>query len=103
MAVGIATTKQQVDDKAASLIIALWRALDDLHEFKLWLDDGTHNDSFLTALGYSAPDITLLRNSIADLGGASGLWAVSHAAFTPSGSSNYFANAKQLTGVTYTG
>lgn len=50
-----------------------------------------------------AADITLIRNSFADLGGTSGLWAVSHGTFAPAGASNYFSNAKNLTGTNYSG
>ena len=77
--------------------------LEAIHSFKLWLDDSAHNDAFFTALGMDPTDRTTLRNAFADLGGASGLWAVAHGTFAPSGASNYFANSKLLSGVTYTG
>ncbi len=55
----------------------------------------------LTGLGVSAADLVIIRNSFADLGGASGLYAVAHGTFAPSGASNYFFNAKNLTGLNY--
>lgn len=103
MAVGYPYTAAEINSTAGARITNLWNALNDIRNLKLWLDDATHNDAFLTALGFSAPDITLLRNSISDLGGASGLWAVSHGSFAPAGASNYFSNAKQLSGMNYTG
>lgn len=100
---GYVITAADINNHAGSLAAAVWDDLERVRRFKLWLDDSTHNDSFLTALGISSSDITLLRNSIADLGGSSGLWAVAHGTFTPAGASNYFFNSKNLTGITYAG
>lgn len=101
---GFTITAKDVNDRAGALARAVWLALDDAHAFKLWLDDSTHNDAALGPSGVGIPlaDLTIIRNSFGDLGGASGLWAVSHATFTPSGASNYFANAKQLGGIYWT-
>lgn len=105
MAVGYPVTSTDVNNRAGALVVALWKSLDDVRALKLWLDDAVHTDAYLNNLGItgsaSTGDAKLLRDSFADLGGASGLWAVSHGSFAPSGASNYFANAKNLTGVTY--
>lgn len=95
-------TALDVNNRAGALVAGLWNTLNDVHTFKLWLDDATHNDAALTAVGMAGADLTLIRNSFADLGGASGLWAVAHGSFAPAGASNYFSNAKQLTGLNYT-
>jgi hypothetical protein len=94
-----------INNRAGALARAVWSALDDAHNFKLWLDDATHTDTILgpSGIGMTSADLTLIRSSFADLGGSSGLWAVSHGTFTPSGSSNYFFNAKQLGGIYWTG
>jgi hypothetical protein len=107
MAVGFAVTATDVNNTAGRLVTALWEDLDAIHQFKLWLDDATHGDSYLNGLGItgsaSTGDVKLLRDSLADLGGTSGLWAVAHGSFAPGGASNYFANAKQLAGINYAG
>lgn len=100
---GYSATATDVNMKAGSLVTSLWDDLDAIRRFKLWLDD--HADAVLQAAPYSmvSGDITVIKNSFADLGGTSGLWAVSHGSFTPTGANNYFFNAKGLTGVNYTG
>jgi hypothetical protein len=100
---GYTLSASSINDRSGGLVVGLWQALEDVRRFKLWLDDATHTDTVLgpTGVGVPTADLTLIRNSIADLGGASGLWAVAHGTFAPGGSSNYFANAKQLTGITY--
>lgn len=105
MAVGYPVTSVDINNRAGSLVVALWQSLDQVRAFKLWLDDAAHTDAYLNNLGItgsaSTGDVKVLRDSFADLAGASGLWAVSHGSFAPGGASNYFSNAKNLTGVTY--
>jgi len=107
MTVGYPVTSTDVNNRAGALIVALWNSLNDVRNFKLWLDDAAHGDSFLNGIGITGTtggagtDVKLLRDPFADLGGASGLWAVAHGTFAPSGASNYFANAKLLSGITY--
>lgn len=103
---GITLTAANIQDRAGSLVTALWRSLDDVRQFKLWLDDSTHTDTILGpsgSIGIPTADLTIIRTAFADLGGSSGLWAVSHGTFAPAGVNNYFFTAKQLTGLTYTG
>jgi hypothetical protein len=102
---GITYTASQIQDRAGSLVTALWLSLEDVRRFKLWLDDTIHTDTILgpTGIGVPTTDLTLIRNSFADLGGSSGLYAVAHGSFGPSGPSNYFSNAKNLTGLNYAG
>lgn len=107
MAVGYPVTAADVNAKAGALVTNLWDALDQVRRFKLWLDDTVHNDTYLNNLGItgsaSTGDVKVLRDSFADLAGPSGLYVVSHGTFAPSGASNYFFNARQLTGTNYTG
>lgn len=102
---GFALTALDINNRAGALVRAVWQSLEDAHAFKLWLDDATHSDTALGPSGVGIPsaDLTLIRNSFADLGGTSGLWAVSHGTFAPSGASNYYSNAKQLGGIYWTG
>ena len=101
---GFVITALDVNNRAGALARAVWQALDDAHNFKQWLDDSTHNDTALGPSGVGIPtaDLTIIRNSFGDLGGASGLWATAHGTFTPTGASNYFSNAKQLGGIYWT-
>ena len=102
---GITYTAQQIEDRAGSLANALSLSLEDVRRFKLWLDDSIHNDTVLGPSGIGVPtaNLTLIRNSFADLGGNTGLYAVAHGTFDPSGVNNFFFNAKNLTGLNYTG
>jgi hypothetical protein len=103
MAAGYQANLLDINNRAGALCVALWSDLEEVRKFKLWLDDSSHNDAFLTGLGMVSADVTTLRAAFADLGGTSGLWAVAHGTFAPAGASNYFANSKLLTGVNYGG
>jgi hypothetical protein len=96
-------TALDINNRAGALVSGLWNSLEEVRKFKLWLDDATHNDAAIgpSGVGVTTADLTIIRNSLADLGGASGLYAVSHGTFAPGGASNYFSNAKQLTGLNY--
>lgn len=100
MAVGFAVAKTDVDQRAGGLVQQLWQVLDDIRRQKLWLDDAAHNDAFLTGLGYSAGEISTLRAAFTDL---DKLRQVAHAAATQAAVNDFFFNAKNLTGVNYTG
>jgi hypothetical protein len=102
---GITYTASQIEDRAGSLVNALWLTLEDIKRFKLWLDDSIHTDTIIGPSGIGVPtaNLTLIRNSYSDLAGATGLYGVAHGAITPSGASNYFFNAKNLTGLNYAG
>lgn len=102
---GFALKADDINNRAGQLARAVWQSLDDARAFKLWLDDTSHNDTALgpSGVGVTSADLTIIRNSFADLGGASGLWAVSHGSFAPAGANNYFFNAKSLGGIYWTG
>lgn len=102
---GYTLTALDVNQRAAALALGLWTALDEAHKFKLWLDDSAHTDTVLgpSGVGVTTADLLVIRNAFADLAGASGLYAVSHGTFAPSGASNYFTNARLLTGINYAG
>lgn len=100
---GVTFTASQFNAQAGLLVQSAWTALEECRRMKLWLDDATHTDVILQAAPYSVPsgDLTAIRTAFTDLGGASGLWAVAHGSFAPAGASNYFFNAKSLTGLSY--
>lgn len=104
MAAGYQVSLADINNKAGALVVALWTDLEAIKQFKAWLDDSAHNDSYLTTLGMGSGDITTLRASISDLGSpTSGLYAVAHGTYAPAGANNYFFNAKNLSGVSYAG
>jgi hypothetical protein len=107
MSAGYAVTAADVNNRAGSLVVALWTQLDAVHQFKLWLDDSAHNDTYLNGLGITGSsasgDVATLRNGIADLGGSTGLWAVAHGTYDPPAVNNFFFNAKLLAGINYAG
>lgn len=107
MAVGYPVTAADVNAKAGALVTNLWDALDQARRFHLWLTDALHTDTYLNNLGISGSastgDVQVLRNSFGDLAGSAGLYVVAHGTFAPGGASNYFSNARQLTGTNYTG
>lgn len=98
---GITYNGNDVETKAGLVAQNLWNALNDARSWYLWITDGAHS-AIWTPLGIAA-DQTLITNAAGDLGGPAGLWSVAHAKVTPSGASDYFANAKQLTATNYTG
>jgi hypothetical protein len=65
MAVGLTTTKAQVDDMAGTTARAIKLACERTLEFKQWLD--AQDDPTLAALGYSVGDIANLRSAYGDL------------------------------------
>lgn len=77
MGAGYAVVAGDVNTKAGALVTSLWDDLDAIRRFHLWLTDATHSDAFLNNLGITGSsasgDVATLRNSIADLGGTSGL------------------------------
>lgn len=108
MAAGYPITASDVNTKAGSLVTSLWDNLNDLNKLYRWMTDAAHTDAFLNGIGItgsaSTGDVKALRDSVADLGSTTnGLYAVSHGLFVPGGVNNFFANAKLLTGVNYTG
>jgi len=96
---GIAFTGLDLENQAGFIAKNLWDTLDAARNWYWWVQD---NAALFASLGISA-DQALITNSAGDLGGPAGLWSVAHAKFTPGGSSDYFANAKKLTGLNYAG
>ncbi len=102
---GIDFTAAALNNQAGLLVQSAWTSLEECRRFKLWLDDAIHSDAVLTAAPYNVQpaDLTVIRASFNDLGGTNGLWAVARGTHDPTGSNNYFFNAKKLTGLNYSG
>ncbi|HEX2551641.1 MAG TPA: hypothetical protein VHK64_08610 [Nocardioidaceae bacterium] len=95
-----------VNNRAAACVEQVWGALDQCNQFYKWLTDSNNTTAILTASPVNLPsaDDTVIRSAISDLGSTTnGLWAVAHGIFVPAGTNNFFANAKKLSGVNYTG
>lgn len=65
MAVGFTPGKTEVDATAATLVRHLDAAFLRVQQFKDWLD--TQADVDLTALGYDATDVAVLKSAFTDL------------------------------------
>jgi isoaspartyl peptidase/L-asparaginase-like protein (Ntn-hydrolase superfamily) len=106
MAVGRAFVKSEIDARMASIVEQVWNALDQAHDAAAWLADTNitgASDANLTAIGYVAADLTLMRGAINDLGAATGLWGVAHNQKTVTATNDFFFNGKKITGPNYTG
>jgi hypothetical protein len=103
---GRALAALDVNNRAASVVEQLWSSLDQANQLYKWLADSNNTTAILTASPVNLPsaDDTVIRAAISDLGSSTnGLWAVAHGIFVPAGTNNFFANAKKLSGVNYTG
>jgi len=105
MAVGRGITKNDIDLRAAAVVEQVWNALNEANRMSALLANTNivPNDTFLTNLGYSSGEVTLLRAAINDLGSANGLYGVAHGAKTQLAVNNFFFNGQQITGVNFTG
>jgi hypothetical protein len=102
---GYPLTALDINNKAGLVARAVWEALNDAHDFSLWLADSTHDDTTLgpSGVGVTSADLTVIRASITDLGSVNGLWGVAHAQKTVTSTNDFFFNAKKLGGIYFTG
>jgi hypothetical protein len=98
VALGLPRDKASIDSKAGALVTTLRETLRECAAFSdLLSDTGIFaNDAALTALGYSAGEVTALRAAFTDL---KALYNVANNNGTVLSNNNFFFNAKQLTGV----
>lgn len=106
MAAGFPVTAPDVNGQAGRLVVALWKALDDVRLFNAWLLDSAHNDAYLLSLTpFTQPEVDAIQAAFADL---DALRQIAHGTGTQGvatiGSSaaanNFFFNAKNLSGLT---
>jgi hypothetical protein len=93
MAVGFPQSKAEIDSRVGYLSQTLRDRFVDVVNFKAFADGLT--DPQLTALGYSAADITLLRAVVIDL---YNLEETANGRRTQTPATDFFFNAKKVTG-----
>lgn len=98
MSLGFPIGKADIDNKAGSLVVSVRDALDRCKQFNALLNNTNivPNDAFLTGLGYTSGEVTILRAAFSDL---NSLYNVSRAAGTVPSNNDFFFNAQKLTGV----
>lgn len=97
MSTGYPITKTDLDNRMGGLVLALRGALNACVAFKVLLDDATIlPDATLTALGYSAGEITTIRGSFTDL---KKLSDIANSAAVQAATNDFWFNAKHLTGI----
>jgi hypothetical protein len=95
MSVGFPSDKAAIDQRVGSLVLNLRVTLDQCGTVKAWLDS-QQPDSALTALGYTAGEVTILRAAFTDL---DNLRKLAHAQATQPAANDFFFNAGKLTGL----
>jgi hypothetical protein len=91
---GFPTNKIDVDSRAGQLALTLRDTFVQVVTFKAWLD--TQTDAQLIGLGYVQAEVNLLRAAYVDL---TNLNNIAHAQGTQPAASDFFFNAKHLTGL----
>lgn len=97
MSIGFGVTKADIDNKAGQLIVATRDDLLTCARFCNWLQDTSiwANDAALTALGYSAGEVSTLRAAFVDM---KALNTLANAGSSLGSPNDFFFNAKHLTG-----
>jgi hypothetical protein len=98
MSAGFSFTKADLDAKMGSLVVTVRDGLLRCNQMNSLLNNTqiVPNDAFLTGLGYTSGEVTILRAAFADL---NSLNNVANAAGTVPSNNNFFFNAQKLTGV----
>lgn len=94
MAAGIQYSKAQLDSIAGGLSQQFKRLMEQAADFQSWLSAQT--DADLTALGYSAEDISILRGGASDM---ATLVAIAEGQATQTTAQDFTANTKKLWGI----
>jgi hypothetical protein len=94
MALGFPFTKTEIDMRTGQVVLELRNALDAAQRIKVVLDEKTDGD--LTGLGYTAPEVTLLRAAFTDL---DNLARTARGQRAQSPASDFFFNARKLLGL----
>jgi hypothetical protein len=99
MTVGYSQGAADINNRAGQLVIQLRDDLERIKQFAAWLTDAATTDTFLNNAGISgnasSGDVKALRDSFTDL---MVLYNVAHGQ-QATGASDFFFNAKHLTGV----
>lgn len=94
MTLGFPTDKASIDSWAPTVIVEFRESLDKIQRLKTWLD--TQQDSDLTALGYSAGEVAVLKSAFTDLNQAA---LVIHGQATQAQVNDFLFWARKLTGM----
>jgi hypothetical protein len=94
MTAGYPVALADVNARAGQLATTLRDILTDVDRFNTFLQ--AQPDAFFTALGMSSPDLTILRASFVDL---DKVFLLAHGQATQPAASDFFFNAKNLSGV----
>ncbi len=84
-----------INNRAGQLVVQLRNDLEAVKQYNAWLIDAATTDGYLGSLGVSGADITALRSAFTDL---MALYNVAHGV-QATGQSDFFFNARHLTGV----
>jgi hypothetical protein len=99
MSVGYPVTKTDLDNRMGALIVNVRDALNACVLFKALLDDTSIlPDATLTALGYSAGEITQIRAAFASM---KSLSDISRAATTQPSTNDFWFDAKHVAGLNF--
>lgn len=94
MAAGIPITKDRINTQAGAIAAAVFTALQNVSEFKAWLDSVSVND-LESVYGFTADDAAVLKSAYADLADLAAVWAGG----TPAAAHDYRIFARRLIGV----
>lgn len=94
MTVGYPVSLADVNARAGQLATALRDDLAAIDRFNAWIV--AQPDAFFTGLGMAGADLTLLRAAFTDL---DKVYLLAHALATQPAASDFFFNAKNLSGV----
>lgn len=99
MSTGYPITKLDLDNRMGALVVALRDDLNACVSFKAMLDDTSIlPDATLTALGYSAGEITQIRASFTAMAKLSD---IARAAATQTPANDFWFDAKHLAGLNF--
>lgn len=93
MAVGFPEGKWDIDNRAGQVARNMRDVLREVESFNAWLGD--HDDAFLTDVGYTTEDVSVLRGAFIDL---TKLSRIAHGQDTQAEANDFFWNAKHLLG-----
>ncbi|MEV4173985.1 hypothetical protein [Nonomuraea sp. NPDC049709] len=74
MTAGIPINQDRINTQAGAIAASVFSALQNVEEFKAWLDTISVND-LETVYGFSADDANVLKSAYADLADLVAIWA----------------------------
>lgn len=101
MSVGFPSSKNDLDSRAGSLVVAARDSLYNCSQFCAKLQNFTTlTDAAMITLGYSQAEVTTMKSGFLDLGGTgNSLYRIANGLAFVGSNNDFFFNAKLLTGV----